>query len=72
MTSVDIALSEIEAWRAGKLWGSAAIAKFAGVSESTIVRWAKIPDCPITLCGGRYFVLRVDIILWMTSKSAHS
>lgn len=72
MTGVDTVLSEIDAWRNGKLWGVKAIADFAGRSDSTIVRWEKIPGCPITICGGQYFVLRVDLMLWMTSKQSTS
>ncbi len=67
--SVDRVLREITDWRGGKLWGAAAIAKFAGVSEDTIPAWAKIPGCPITKCGGRFFVTRGAMQSWMTTKA---
>lgn len=68
MSAVEQVFQEIEDWRNGKLWGAKVIADFAGVSDKTITRWAELPDCPITIVNGRYFVLRADLILWMTSK----
>lgn len=70
MTDVDKVFREIEEWRSGKLWGAKAIAGEAGVSTRTIARWEQLPDCPITIVAGRYFVVRLDLILWMTSKSS--
>lgn len=68
MSAVEQAFQEIEAWRDGKLWGCKSIANEAGVHPRTIIRWEKLPDCPITIVNGRYFVLRIDLMLWMTSK----
>jgi hypothetical protein len=55
-------------WRIERIWGAAAIAKFAGVSVDTIYRWERIEDCPITRPGGRYFSMRTPLAKWMLTK----
>lgn len=70
MSAVEQLFQEIEDWRTGKLWGCKAIAKEAGVSPRTVVRWEKLPGCPISVVNGRYFCLRVDLMLWLTSKQS--
>lgn len=68
MSAVEQFFQEIDDWRTGKLWGCKRIADEAEVHPRTIIRWEKLPDCPITIVNGRYFVLRIDLMLWMTSK----
>ncbi len=68
MSAVEQVFREIEDWRTGKLWGAKRIADEAGVSEKTIARWARLNGCPVTIVNGRFFCLRLDLMLWMTSK----
>lgn len=68
-SSIDDVLRDIDEWRHGKLWGLKAIAAEAGRSTRTIARWEQLSDCPITIVNGRFFVLRLDLILWMTGKN---
>jgi hypothetical protein len=70
MSDIDKVLSELQAWRDGRLWGAKRIAGIAGVSVDTIPRWADLPDCPIKRIGGRYFVLRTSLVDWLTTKDA--
>jgi hypothetical protein len=65
---VDEVLAEIAAWRDGKLWGATAIAKFATVSEDTVYRWEKLPDCPISKPAGRYFTTKGELMAWLRNK----
>ncbi|MEQ8291870.1 MAG: DNA-binding protein [Marinovum algicola] len=54
-----------------KLWGLACIARFLGVSESTVRRWAVDPDVPIYKPQGvgTYFALRSELCAWLRGKS---
>lgn len=60
------------AWNDPKLWGAKAIADFATVSIDTVYRWERLPDCPITKPGGRYFALKTALAQWMVTKDARS
>ena len=53
-----------------KLWGSREIARALGVSESTVRRWAEIPEVPIYKPAGtgRMFCYRNEIEVWLKSK----
>lgn len=51
-----------------RLWGAKAIARFAGVSEATVYRWADRGDCPISKPGGRYLAFRSELERWMRSQ----
>lgn len=66
--NVGDVLDQIESWRKGKLWGAPAIAQEAGVSVDTVVRWAALPDCPISKPSGTYFVVRDDLMSWLRQK----
>lgn len=52
-----------------KLWGRPAIARFLGVSEDTVAKWAKLPGVPIfEPLPGRYFALRHELDSWLKTK----
>lgn len=68
--TIDTVLRQISDWKAGKIWGAVAIAREAGVSDDTIIAWAKQPGCPITKVGGRYFVTRGALQRWMLREEA--
>lgn len=64
----QIKLNEINL-REEALWGAAAIARLARCSVDLIYDWEKLPDCPISKPGGRYFVLKTVFIRWLTAKN---
>lgn len=53
-----------------KLWGSRDIARALGVSESTVRRWADLPEVPIYKPAGtgRLFCYRHEIEAWLKRK----
>lgn len=53
-----------------KLWGSREISRALGVSESTVRRWAEIPEVPIYRPAGtgRLFCYRIEIETWLKRK----
>lgn len=65
----DSEAPEIITLRGERLWGAPEIAQFAGVSDDTVRRWERIPDCPIYKPGGRYFSTRTALLSWMTKKA---
>lgn len=48
-----------------RIWGFKSIADFAGVSERTARRWARMPGSPIYRVQGRYFAMRTELDRWM-------
>lgn len=48
-----------------RLWGAKAIARFAGVSEATVFRWARLPGAPIHKPRGRYMAMRSELDRWL-------
>ena len=65
-TNVSTAARLLDLERAReRLWGAKAIARFAGVSETTIVRWAKEPGSPISKPRGRYLAMRSELDRWL-------
>ena len=48
------------------LWGAKAIGRFMGISEDTVIRLEKRdPSFPVRRRGGRMFVTRTEIVVWL-------
>jgi len=68
--TADVASRLLDLERAReRLIGAKAIARFAGISEATVYRWAERPDCPIMKPGGRYMAYRTELDLWMRGET---
>lgn len=71
MSAVDVVFSEIESRRARRLWGANLIARVAGVSADTVVRWVRdCPRCPVKKHMGRYTVTIGALEDWIEQKEA--